>query len=270
MGNQKYLMESDDETYRLDVKTDDKTTQEQALWAGIKPGMRVADLGFGSGKTTFILNQLVQPGGEVVGIDSAADRINYAKENYPHKNIVYIQRDIRNALEDLGKFDFVWIRFVLEYYRSSNFEIVKHVSKILKPGGILHLIDLDHNCLCHYGHSDRLEKTLFNLLNTIQIKGDFDAFAGRKLYSYLYDLKYENINVAMAPHHLIYGEPDKVDIFNWNQKIQIAVKQLGFNFIEYPGGYDEFYEEFMSFFQNPRRLTYTPLFSCRGEKPHFG
>jgi hypothetical protein len=35
-----YLMESDEETLRLDMKTDGKTVEYQALWAGIKPGMR--------------------------------------------------------------------------------------------------------------------------------------------------------------------------------------------------------------------------------------
>ena len=60
-----YLMESDEETRRLDLKTDTDTIKRQALWAGIKPGMRVADLGFGSGKTTHTLNTLLQPGGQV-------------------------------------------------------------------------------------------------------------------------------------------------------------------------------------------------------------
>ncbi len=54
MNHRGYLMESDEETLRLDLKTDAKTVEKQALWAGIKPGMRVADLGFGSGKTTLL------------------------------------------------------------------------------------------------------------------------------------------------------------------------------------------------------------------------
>ena len=56
----KYLMESDDETLRLQLKTDQKTLEKQAKWAGIQPGMRVADIGCGAGKTSFFLN----PGGK--------------------------------------------------------------------------------------------------------------------------------------------------------------------------------------------------------------
>ena len=67
----KYLMEGDQEAVRLDRKTDAATVEKQALWAGIKPGMRVADLGCGAGKTTFHLNRLVQPGGRTIGVDIA-------------------------------------------------------------------------------------------------------------------------------------------------------------------------------------------------------
>ena len=267
MGKFKYLMESENETNRLDMKTNEKAVEEQALWAGLRPGMRVADLGFGSGKTTYILNAMVQPCGETVGVDYAVDRIKFAKNRYFHESIEYIQRDIRDPLEDLGTFNFIWIRFVLEYHKSTAFEIIKNVSKILKPGGILHLIDLDQNCLCHYGLPCRLEKTMFDLVDILQKHGDFDPYVGRKLYSFLYDLGFENIDVKMVPHHLIYGEVDEVDTYNWIQKAQVAVKQIGFHFQNYPGGFDEFYEEFMTFFKDPRRLTYTPLFSCRGQKP---
>ena len=68
-------MEGDQEALRLDVKTDAKTVEAQALWAGIRPGMRVADLGCGAGKTTFHLNRLSQPKGRTVGVDIAEQPI---------------------------------------------------------------------------------------------------------------------------------------------------------------------------------------------------
>ena len=74
-----YLMESEAEAIRLDVKTDGRAAEKQALWAGLRPGMRVADLGCGSGKTTFHLHQRVQPGGTAVGMDIAGQRIDYAR-----------------------------------------------------------------------------------------------------------------------------------------------------------------------------------------------
>jgi SAM-dependent methyltransferase len=261
-----YLMEHSEETLRLDLKTDAKVIEKQALWAGIKPGMRVADLGYGSGKTSYYLHNLVQPNGEVVGVDIAEERIKYARKHYNKKGIEYIQRDIRKPLNDLGMFDFIWVRFVLEYYRSDSFKIVKNISGILKPGGILCLIDLDYNCLNHFGLSQKLQRTFHGIMRALEKNADFDPFVGIKLYSFLYDLGYQDIDVSMAPHHLIFGEAKEIDTFNWKKKVEVAVKRSGYPFKEYNGGFEEFYEEFMRFFSSPRRFTYTPLISCKGRK----
>jgi len=257
-----YLMENSEETLRLDLKTDVRIVEKQARWAGIKPGMRVADLGYGSGKTT----KLVQPNGEVVGLDIAEDRIKYAKEHYHKQGIEYILGDIREPLDDLGMFDFIWVRFVLEYYRSESFNIVKNISNILKPGGIICLIDLDYNCLNHFGLSQKLQKTFHRIMKALEKNADFDPYVGIKLYSFLYDLEYQDIDVSMAPHHLIFGEATEIDTFNWKKKVEIAVKRSGYQFKEYNGGYEEFFEEFTRFFSDPRRFTYTPLISCKGRK----
>jgi len=261
-----YLMESDEETLRLDLKTDGKIVEKQALWAGIKPGMRVADLGFGSGKTTLYLHKLVQPNGNVIGVDIAEDRIKYAKKHYNENGIEYLCRNICEPLDDLGMFDFIWVRFVLEYYRSKSFDIVKNISHILKPGGILCLIDLDYNCLNHFGFSKRLARTLYGLTKAMERNADFDPYVGIKLYSYLYDLGYQDIDVNLAPHHLIFVELKETDAFNWNKKVEVAVKKLGYEFKEYKGGSEEFIEEFKQFFADPRRFTYTPVISCKGRK----
>ncbi|MGD8962033.1 MAG: methyltransferase domain-containing protein, partial [Desulfobacterales bacterium] len=77
MSQRSYLMEGDEESIRLDLKTDPQAVIKQAEWAGLEPGMRVADLGCGAGKTTFHLNELVGPTGTVVGIDIAQQRIDY-------------------------------------------------------------------------------------------------------------------------------------------------------------------------------------------------
>jgi hypothetical protein len=39
-----YLMESEEEALRLDLKTKGKLAQEQVSWAGVVPGMRVVFL----------------------------------------------------------------------------------------------------------------------------------------------------------------------------------------------------------------------------------
>lgn len=260
-------MEHDEEAIRLDLKTDSINISRQALWAGLQPGMRVADIGCGSGKTTSYLHELIQPGGEIIGVDASASRINHAIEQYGTNGIEFVCRDFYAPLDDLGKFDFVWVRFVLEYHRSNSSNIVKNLTSLLKPEGILCLIDLDYNCLSHFGLSDKLENSISGVMGALEKDHDFDPYMGRKLYAYLYDLGYRDITVDVAMHHLIYGELNEVDAYNWTKKLEIAAKNSGYLFHEYARGYDEFVEEFHSFFTNSRRFTYTPIISCRGCKP---
>lgn len=267
MQNSTYLMENDEEAFRLDLKTNTETVEKQALWAGIKPGMRVADIGSGSGKTTLKLHELVQPGGAAVGIDIAEQRIAYAKEHYSAPGIEFKCSDARESLEHLGMFDFVWVRFLMEYYRSNSFDIVKNISRIIKPGGTLCLIDLDHNCLSHFGLSKRMEDSIFAAMKILEEKANFDPYAGRKLYSFLYDLGYNEIDVDVAGHHVIFGDLKDTDAFNWMKKVQVVPKKIGYGFTEYEGGYEEFVDEFNRFFTDPRRFTYSPIISCRGRKP---
>jgi SAM-dependent methyltransferase len=80
-------------------------------------------------------------------VDIAAQRIDYARQHYRAEGLEFTVRDIREPLDDLGRFDFIWIRFVLEYYRSESAEMIRNAARALAPGGILCLVDLDSNCL---------------------------------------------------------------------------------------------------------------------------
>ncbi len=266
MSSPTYFMESEDESLRLDLKTDPATVAEQARWAGVVPGMRVVDLGCGAGKTTLVLHSLVQPGGEVVGIDLSQVRIDYAMEHYAESGIFYVLRDARESLSDLGRFDLVWSRFLLEYFADESFAIAKNAYEVLGPGGTLCLLDLDQNCLGHFGASERLERTMRNMMLAMQRQYDFDPFVGRKLYAYLYDLGCVNIEVRMSAHHLIYGELSETDRFNWLSKAEAARNAPQLFAHDYPGGYEEFHRELAAYLEHPRRFIYTPLIMCKGKK----
>lgn len=262
-----YLMENEEEISRLEMKTEGSVVERQALWAGIRPGMRVADIGCGSGKTSCHLYQLVQPNGEVVGIDMSESRIKYATEKYSRPDLRFDSRNFFSDLGDVGTFDFIWVRFVLEYFRDSSFQLVQKLHRILRPGGILCLIDLDLNCMIHHGIPPRLERSIKGIMNNLEEGANFDPYAGRKLYSYLYDLGFENIKINMEPHHLIYGQLQDREAFNWGKKVEIGGRRSGWEFNEYSGGFDEFFTEFQNFFSDPRRFTYTPAILSAGKKP---
>lgn len=263
--NTGYIMESRQEIRRLEMKTGFEALKGQALWAGLEPGMRVADIGCGSGKTSSFLKELAGDG-EVIGIDRSAERIDFARENYQAQGLSFEQLDLFESLEGLGGFDFIWVRFLLEYHGSRMSELTEKLKTLLNPGGILCLVDLDHNSINHHGHSDRLDRTIRGCAAALEKHSDFDPYAGRKLYTTLYDQGFKEMDVKMEAHHLIFGELTGADEFNWLTKVGVAGRDCQYDFSEYPGGFDEFMDECRSFFTDPRRFTYTPLICCRGVK----
>lgn len=258
-------MEHNGEIERLETKTDENTISRLATWAGLKPGMEVADVGCGIGKTTAVLQALVGANGRAVGIDASEKRIEYAREKYPQPD--YCIADVCDHVDTIGQFDFIWSRFLLEYHKSRAFTIVQNLHGMLKPGGILCLGDLDYNCMTHYDLEQDLQAALFGSIRYLEEYMDFDPYAGRKLYSYLYDLEYEDIHISMEPHHLFYGEISKTDEHNWTKKIDVALSKINYSFPELKGGFEEFRKRMLAFMQDPRRFTYTPIIFCRGVKP---
>lgn len=266
-----YLMENEEESIRLEVKTNPEEVKEQAIWCGIKPGLRVLDAGCGPGKTTSVLYEMIQPGGSIVGVDFSEKRINYARKHYGGRSgLDFYVHDVRNSLGDFGQFDIIWVRFVLEYYRAGSHDIVRNLKSCLKPGGYLCMLDLDHNCLNHYELPPGMREFLPVLMARLDEEYNFDTYAGRKLYSYLYDNGFEDIKVHLMPHHLIYGEIRDGDAFNWMKKVEVAAMKLGDLFNDYPGGYETFHADFKRFFYDTRRFTYTPLILCKGMRPVSG
>ena len=266
--NISYLMESLEETTRLEIKTDPEAIRKQAIWCGVKRGFRVLDAGFGSGKTVSILHELVRPEGHILGIDYSEERINHAKQYYGHETeIEFLAHDLREPLKDVDPFDLIWVRFFLEYYRKESPEIVKNLTECLKPGGYLCLLDLDQNCMNHYGMTSEMERILRKSMKKLEQDYNFDPYAGRKLYAYLYDLGFENIEMDLTAHHLIYGEVRKNDAFNWLKKQEVISKKTKDLYKDYPGGRAGFDKDFRDFIYNPRRFLYTPLILCKGMKP---
>lgn len=267
MSDQPYFPESENELDRLENKTDRQAVIDQAVWAGLQPGMRVLDVGCGPGVTTASLADCTGPQGWVVGIDRSAERIAHARSKYGRDNITYVQRNFFDDLSDLGGFDFVWIRFVLEYFLKEAYQLVSHVSASINPGGIFCLADLDHNCMNHYGTSERLDRTFRKMGEAQMANNNFDPFAGRKLCTHLYDLGFTEIRTDVRMHHLVCGELSEFDRWNWWHKIELAGRRSGWTFEDYEDGFAGFEQEFKAYFLDPRRFVYTPLILARGVKP---
>jgi SAM-dependent methyltransferase len=114
------------------------------IQAGIRSGMRVADLGSGTGMVTQLLAELVGPTGEVVGVDYNGDQIEQAKALLPAgvSNVSFVQASATDTGLPRDSFDLVYSRFLLIHLTEPE-SALREMHELLKPNGVLVVEDGD-------------------------------------------------------------------------------------------------------------------------------
>lgn len=120
-------------------------TEQLLRRARIGQGMRVLDIGCGSGEVTRAIANLVGPLGAVIGVDSSAAALTAAEaatDSTQYKNISYILYNLSELQPELGAFDCIVGRRVLMYLPEPRSVIDKLIS-LLRPGGRIALQEHD-------------------------------------------------------------------------------------------------------------------------------
>ncbi len=119
-------------------------TRQLFQQAGITTGMRVLDVGCGSGDVSFLAADLVGPSGEVIGADRAPEAVNRAMARAKAKNIGHVQflEGDPTELRFDRPFDAVVGRLVLMYY-PDPVGAVRKLMGHLDPGGVVVFQELD-------------------------------------------------------------------------------------------------------------------------------
>jgi len=109
----------------------------------LKEGMRVLDVGCGSGSITKGIAERVGPAGKVIGVDASSYLIEQAKVN--HKSIVNLSFVCENIFqfETEEKFDLVTSARTLQWLSNPLDALVK-MKSLLKPGGLISILDYNH------------------------------------------------------------------------------------------------------------------------------
>jgi SAM-dependent methyltransferase len=119
-------------------------TRQLFTQAGIKPGMRVLDVGSGSGDVSFLAAELVGEGGHVLGVDRSAAAVERARARAiqsNHPNVAFAVGDPA-AMPFDQTFDAIVGRFVL-MYQDDPVESLTKITQHLRPGGLVVFQELD-------------------------------------------------------------------------------------------------------------------------------
>merc|ERR1712127_209545 len=116
-------------------------------------GLRILDLGSGSGRDCYILSQLVGHSGEVIGVDMTDEQLDVAnryidyhteKFGYKTSNVKFLKGNIEKLEElDLAEnsFDLIISNCVINLATDKE-KVLADVYKLLKPGGEMYFSDV--------------------------------------------------------------------------------------------------------------------------------
>ena len=136
----------EDEVARLEVQGKALAPATRMIFAeaGIRPGMRVLDLGCGAGDAAFVAADLVGPGGSVVGVDRSPDALARARLRAGQRGLTrvqFIEGDIHDPVPG-GPFDAIVERVVLLWVPDPA-AVLRRQATALRPGGLVVPVETD-------------------------------------------------------------------------------------------------------------------------------
>jgi SAM-dependent methyltransferase len=136
----------EDEVARLEVQGAALAPATRMILAeaGIRPGMRVLDLGCGAGDVTFVAADLVGPGGSVIGVDRSPEALARARLRAGQRGLAQVQF-VEGDLGDPapgGPFDAIVERLVL-WTVPDPAALLRRQATVLRPGGLVVPIEED-------------------------------------------------------------------------------------------------------------------------------
>ena len=139
------------ELARLDAQAEyyRPATLDAMRWGGLRPGMRVLDLGSGTGSVAFAAAEIVGPTGRVLGIDIQEAPVVTATANAAtlgFDNITFVHGDLNTWTTD-GRFDAITGRLITMYLPEPGATIGR-LAGFLNPGGVVLLQEFAMSQAC--------------------------------------------------------------------------------------------------------------------------
>lgn len=190
-----------------------RTAEEAAafLLPHLTPGMRLLDFGCGPGSITIGLAKAVAPG-EVIGIDASEEIIAEAKSlAQGQDNLRFEVGSIYATGYPDESFDVAYAHQVLQHLADVP-TAISEALRLLAPGGILAVRDVDYSSSVFYPREPAIERFL-NLYHQVALKAGGDDRAGSRLKSWLLDAGLTDIEISST----VWTFADEPSIKRWGE-----------------------------------------------------
>jgi ubiquinone/menaquinone biosynthesis C-methylase UbiE len=179
-----------EEMTRLQTQAEEfsSSTEESMMKLGIKPDMKVVDIGCGTGSVSFMISPMVGELGRVIGVDSNQYAINYCNEIAQSNGILnakFILSDATSLDFESYTFDVSYSRFLFQHVKDAS-EALREMVRVTKPGGVVMVEDCDLFTWLVYPKNESVSK-LWHWYESIQVERGTDPEIGRKLYAMFLD-----------------------------------------------------------------------------------
>jgi ubiquinone/menaquinone biosynthesis C-methylase UbiE len=113
--------------------------------AGLKPGLRVLEVGCGSGNITCWVASQVGPSGQVLGIDNSPNQVEQARQQAAALGLTNVEFQVADAYSPRlpeQSFDLAYCRLVLMHL-TDPLAALQTMRKLVRPGGIVLCEEMD-------------------------------------------------------------------------------------------------------------------------------
>jgi len=265
-----YIMDSPQEGRRISAKTRSVVVRHHLDWAGLRAGDSFVDFGCATGEVPAAVARL-DPRARVLGLDAHEGRLAAARAACARDGLVNVSFAAAqlagpgsSGLPDDG-FDHAWTRFFLEYH-PTPVDVVREMARVVRPGGVVTLIDVEGNCVWHHGMDADLHRELDEVIGDLAATG-FDPNAGRKLAGYARAAGLVDVRASVEPQHFVVGTPDPDTAAAWRAKVEIIRDNYVSRLCPHKAHKADVFDALLDFLMRPDTMTWSLLHLVQGTKP---
>jgi ubiquinone/menaquinone biosynthesis C-methylase UbiE len=176
--------------------------------AGLAPGMRVLDLGTGTGEVARLAAEIVGPEGRVIGVDRSPGALEVAERRCRAaglNHVSFVEGDVR-AWVPSEAFDAIVARLLL-FHLPQPVEVIAHYRAAIAPGGRFLVMDFDIGG-ARSSPPTPVFQTAVQWIRAAFAKAGADPLVGAKLGRYLRDGGFPSVTMIGLSSYLSWDDGD--------------------------------------------------------------